>query len=146
MDFREPIDVNRAAEIIGCKSNYVRVLFDAGRLDGKKLTDRAILIERQSAIAHAKDFAKSAGRPRSAKPNTRLRATLPPLKDPIGTPEAAEILGCSVDNVCKMLQAGRMIGYKLSLQGWAIERREVLKHVPAEVVGRPRGGTPRAFF
>jgi len=57
--------VEEAAEIIGCTDGRVRQLLRAGELDGKKVSERAWVVVRASAVKYAASQ-QPTGRPRNS--------------------------------------------------------------------------------
>jgi hypothetical protein len=49
---------DEAATLKGCSARYIRLLFSQGRITGKRVSERIILLDRKSVEAHAIDNTK----------------------------------------------------------------------------------------
>jgi len=83
------------------------------------------LFDAAAAEARRAAASGSAELPRSAAPSSSGASTAPVVVDPVGTAEAAELLGCTTRNVRDLCRRGVFETAAVLAGGWVVSRREV---------------------
>jgi excisionase family DNA binding protein len=152
---REYIDVPRCCKILGVNETIVRRLAESGLID---LIDHMPRTRKKVRYQSVVDFCNRL-RHQYCIPDTRPRLSAPylrhrdadllpfPLSDTISSAEAIDLLGCSLFTMTRLIDEGRIMGYRL-LPGrrtpWRISRSSVAGHM--QRVLRGVAGGPHAYL
>jgi len=100
-----------------------------GRRDGVRppsvFVELRALFEGAAAEARRAAARGSAELPRTAAPSSSATSTAPVVVDPIGSAEAAELLGCTARNLRDLCCRGVFDTAQILAGRWVVSRREV---------------------
>lgn len=125
---RQPISVQEAAEALGITAVAVMKRIRRGTLLGLPLSSKGYMVCHESVL----------GRPCSAKDFEQL------CERYVSVPEACEIVCVTDAMVIRMLRDGRLKGFSLNDNAWAVDRQSAEENIREYVAGSTRAsGRPR---
>jgi hypothetical protein len=125
---RKPISVRDAAEILGISAVAVMKRIKRGTLLALPLSSKGFMVCQESVL----------GEPHSPAEFERL------CRRYISVPEACDIVCVTDGMVIRMLHDGRLKGFLLNGNAWAVEKRSAEENIREYMRGAlPPGGRPR---
>jgi hypothetical protein len=124
---KQPISVQDAAAILGISRVAVAKRIQRGTLLALPLSSKGWMVCQESV----------AGKPHSPEEFERVCSRY------ISVPEACDIVCVTDGMVIRMLGDGRLNGFRLNDNAWAVERRSAEKNIREYMRTESQGGRPR---
>lgn len=124
---KRPISVQEAATILGISRVAVMKRIARGTLLALPLSSKGLMVCHESVT----------GEPHSPAEFERL------CKKYISVPEACEIVCVTDGMVCRMLADGRLKGFRLNENAWAVEKKSAEDNIREYMRAGSAGGRPR---
>lgn len=124
---KRPISIAEAAEILGISQVAVTKRIRRGNLLASALSDKGIMVCRESVLGKTVDAAAFA----------RLCSRY------ISVPEACDIVCVTDGMIGRMLADGRLKGFRLNPKAWAVERASCERNIQEYLASPPSYGRPR---
>jgi len=126
---RQPISVQEAAKILGISAVAVMKRIKRGSILARPLSAKGIMVCQESVL----------GEPFSAKEFEAL------CKRYVSVPEACDIVCVTDGMIGRMLKDGRLKGFVLNDNAWAVDRKSCEANIREYLDSPPKYGRPRVL-